>query len=138
LVLGKLTLCVYKVEANVSSGHLHDGGTHVTLTVDGKEVCRSEATYGKSAKGGMGGPSGPPAAGATDAHSHAVKADSEHIVKMSGCPGEKMPVRNLVKGQKWVLNAFYDLDAHQGMKNSKGTQENVMGISIMYIKNPKY
>jgi hypothetical protein len=136
-----------------AGGHMHDGGTHVSLTVDGKEVCKSDATYGKSAKGGMGGPpvattkvDGPGAGmggsagttGVKDAsgHSHSSATDMEHIIKMSGCPGEKMPINKLVKGQKWKLSAYYDLDAHQGMKNGKGMQENVMGISIMYIKNP--
>jgi hypothetical protein len=42
----------------------------------------------------------------------------------------------LKKGQKWTLNGHYDYDRHPGMKNAAGHQENVMAISIMYIKNP--
>jgi len=29
-------------------GHMHDGGTHLRLSVNGKEMCDSEATYSNS------------------------------------------------------------------------------------------
>jgi len=53
-----------------AGGHLHDGGTHLTLEVDGKEICDSVASYGVTkpnngtAKGGaMGGGMTPGAMG---------------------------------------------------------------------------
>jgi hypothetical protein len=78
-------------------------------------------------------------------HGH---AGGKHIIAMSMC-GDKMAgfngspvsqigVSKLVKGQTWALEAFYDYKKFQGMKNNFGGMDNVMGISIMYVKtNPK-
>ncbi|KAF2436265.1 hypothetical protein EJ08DRAFT_692141 [Tothia fuscella] len=81
----------------------------------------------------------PPAGGA---HSHAM---GKHIIAMSICADNKagindMPlsplgINKLVKGQSWVLKAYYDYNKYPGMR--KGTSESmstVMGISIMYAK----
>jgi hypothetical protein len=84
-------------------------------------------SHGKSAITMLDGPEG------MGGHSH--DDGGEHIVSMSGCPGEQMG-KFLKKGQKWTLNGHYDYDRHPGMKNAAGHQENVMAISIMYIKNP--
>jgi hypothetical protein len=34
----------------------------------------------------------------------------EHITSMSACFGDKLGVKDLKKGQKWNLKAFYDYD----------------------------
>jgi hypothetical protein len=123
-----------------AGGHLHDGGTHLTLSVDGKQICDSVATYG-SGKAGMGGP----AMGGMDGGEKATApkgaapslAKQEHITAMSGCFDDKLGLKELKKGQKWTLEAFYDYSKHAGMTHGNGKQENVMGIAIMYIKNPK-
>jgi hypothetical protein len=91
--------------------------------------------------GGLtGGVSGGPGMAMSDAmpeggHGHAA---AKHITAMSGCPGDKLPIKQLKKGQKWVLTGYYDYDKYAGMKHDNGRQENVMAISIMFIKNPKY
>lgn len=132
-----------------AGGHVHDGGKWLSISIDDKVVCNATATYGSGGKG-MGGPPGggmnpsaaavakvnvmldPPSAGG---HGHGG-GKGEHITAMSACLGEKMG-KWLKKGQKWNLKAHYDYDQHAGMVNSEGQQENVMAISIMYIKNPK-
>jgi len=131
-----------------AGGHVHDGGTHLTLSVDGKLVCDSVATYGVGGKGmggmGMAPTSGGSPAPAINATSHGAgghdsgghSGNGEHIVAMSACDGAQMG-KYLKKGQKWDLRAYYDYDKHPGMKHDNGKQENVMGISILYIKNPK-
>jgi len=106
-------------------GHLHDGGQRITLDVNGKRVCSSEARYGESAgyvqKTPMGNPAG------------AI----EHISSMSACIDDKMGVKNLVKGQTWKLRAEYDYNHNKGNLHENGKQENVMGIAIMFVKLPK-
>jgi hypothetical protein len=143
-----------------AGGHLHDGGTHLTLTVDGKQVCDSVATYGvtpanngTSGGGGMAG--GGMAGGGMAAMGRMVESLSrlaqteglvpsdgpghvggiEHITKMSGCQGPQMGNGKVVKGQKWKITAYYDYSKHDGMKKADNHQSNVMGIAIMMVKN---
>jgi hypothetical protein len=91
--------------------HVHDGGTHLTLDVDGKLVCDSVATYG-TGSGGMAMAGGAMAGGS---HAEGGKAASggkgEHITSMSACFDDKLGVKELKKGQKWNMKAFYDYDA---------------------------
>jgi hypothetical protein len=125
-------------------------GKWLAISIDDKVVCNATASYGSGGKG-MGGPPGggmnPSAAVSAKINSitmqdpamaggHAHGGKGEHIVSMSSCLGVNMG-RWLKKGQKWNLKAHYDYDQNQGMLNSEGAQENVMAISIMYIKNPK-
>jgi len=132
-------------------GHLHDGGTNMVISVDGQQICDSVATYspvngGGEEAGGMGGMGGmggivrrsdnensnanvardPPAAGAV-----------EHISKMSGCAGPTLPIKTLKKGQKWTIQGNYDYAKHPGMKHDDGSEEAVMAISMVYVKDPK-
>ncbi|KAK3079560.1 hypothetical protein LTS18_004554, partial [Coniosporium uncinatum] len=135
-------------------GHLHDGGTNMVISVDGKTVCDSVATYspvdgggeagaeggGMASMGGMGGmvrrsiydnfnakvARDPPAPGAV-----------EHISAMSGCAGPQLPIKTLKMGQKWTIQGNYDYTKHPGMKHADGKEEAVMAISMMYVKNPK-
>jgi hypothetical protein len=125
-----------------AGGHLHDGGTHLTLTVDGKEICDSKATYAKTngtgAMGGMGG-GGMGAMGGMKfldlmKRDGPHSLDGEHISAMSPCSGKDMALKKLQKGQKWQITAHYDYDKHGGMKMG-GKQSNVMGIALLLIKN---
>jgi hypothetical protein len=101
----------FSIDAN-GTQHVHDGGTHLTLEVDGKLVCDSIATYG--ATGGSGGMA---MAGGMQGGSHADSGHAasggkeEHITSMSACFDDKLGVKELKKGQKWNLKAFYDYDA---------------------------
>lgn len=165
-----------------AGGHLHDGGTAVDLLVDGKLVCKSEATYGsdeealirsraaiegkvyplvkgagaappaaemkdvlqerQEPKGKGGAPAPAAKSGGGGGHSH---GGGRHIIAMSICTENRakvkdMPIttwgiKDLKKGQKWVLRATYDYNKHMGMKQG-GTQKmsSVMGIAIMFVK----
>jgi len=134
-----------------AGGHLHDGGTHLTLTVDGKEICDSVATYAKTnSTGAMGGGGMAGMAGMTklrltelealERHDVLRKRDGphlggEHISNMSPCFGDKLGISRLEKNQKWTITGYYDYDKHAGMKMGGGKQSNVMGIAIMMVKN---
>jgi hypothetical protein len=67
-----------------AKGHLHDGGDHILLTLNGKTICDSHAIYGKE----MG----------ADAQDWAV------ITKMEQCT-QPVPVK---KGDILQMNSFYD------------------------------
>jgi hypothetical protein len=68
----------------------------------------------------------------------------QHIIAMSICAENKgnvkdipispLAVKRVTKGQSWTLRAYYDYNAHPGMKNNRGGMSTVMGISIMYVK----
>jgi hypothetical protein len=77
----------------------------------------------------------------TGGHGH---MGGQHIIAMSICADNKSKVKDIpisplavnkvTKGQSWVLRAYYDYNAHPGMKNNWGGMSTVMGISIMYAK----
>jgi hypothetical protein len=83
-------------------GHLHDGATDLTVKINDKAVCKSEATYGKE-NGMSGGHSG---------HKRSIQdgGSGEHqtIQKMSFCR-DVIPVK---KGDIVLLEANYDYDKH--------------------------
>lgn len=69
----------------------------------------------------------------------------EHIIAMSICAENKAGVKDipisplnlkeLKKGQSWVLRAYYDYTKFPAMnKGATSTPSSVMGISIMYAK----
>jgi hypothetical protein len=146
-----------------AGGHLHDGGTVVDLLVDGKVVCKSEATYGTDGEAlqrseaairgeimPLAATSSAPAPPAMEmaapkaggGHSH---AGGRHIIAMNICtdnraglkglPISKFEIKDLRKGQKWVLRATYDYNKNMGMKQGNTQRmSTVMGIAIMYVK----
>jgi hypothetical protein len=108
--------------------HVHDGGTHLTLSVDGKLVCDSVATYGTAGEtGGMamsgmtGGMTGGSHTGGGQGSSSSGKAE-EHITSMSVCFDDKLGVKELKKGQKWNLKAYYDYDKYVNILHFKLSQ----------------
>jgi len=107
-----------------AAGHLHDGGQRVTLEVDGKQVCNSEATYGGSAEYVQ----------KTSMHKNSA---TEHISKMSLCTNDNFLEKTLKKGQRWKLRAEYDYTKNKGMIHGDGKQSTVMGIAIMYVRIKK-
>ena len=97
-------------------GHLHDGGTHLTISNNGKVVCDSKATYG-----------GTPAyiEGSSSTHMPGMG----HISDMSRCHGtEANPVTSIAPGDTIELVAYYDSNAHMQMGDHP-----VMGIAIGYF-----
>lgn len=109
-----------------AAGHLHDGGMDVKLWVDGTLACNSEATYGGSAE-----------YVAKEAPMDCPKCPTAHISKMSTCQGSRLPVTQMKSGQDWLLTADYDYSKHPGMLKDDGKQDDVMGIAIMYVRQPK-
>jgi hypothetical protein len=102
-------------------GHLHDGGTNLTIEQNGRVICNSEAKYGTkpeyvSPEGGHG--SGEPG------HGHAMQHLSEHSVCYN--PGQ------LAMGDNVTITANYNDAVHQQMVHN-GRLHNVMGIAIGYI-----
>jgi hypothetical protein len=84
-----------------------------------------------------------PAAGGEAGHSHGGEMKGmageavEHITNMSVCYGKTLGIERVQKGQKWDMEAYYDYSKHGGMKSDEGKQTSVMGIAVMYVKNPK-
>jgi Stress up-regulated Nod 19 len=103
------------------AGHLHDGGQNVTVYADGELACTSAATYG-------GNPE------FLSIHEHPKGSATEHISKMDLCINDSLHVKELKKGQSWVLKADYDYSKNKGDLMDTGKQEPIMGIAIMYVK----
>jgi hypothetical protein len=68
---------------------LHDGGDHITLTLNGKQICDSKAMYGRRT---------------TDVDGHVWMA----MDNMTQCED---PIK-VLKGDKIQIEAFYDLEKH--------------------------
>lgn len=93
------------------------------------------------AKGSVAKQDPPAKGGAAPTHSH---AGGKHIIAMSICAENKagvkdipispLDIKQLKKGQSWVLKAYYDYNQFPGMKSQYGGMSTVMGISIMYAK----
>jgi hypothetical protein len=97
-------------------GHLHDGGTNLTLTRGDEWICVIKPTYGVDpayieGPGSLSMPGMP------------------HISSMSRCQGSREnPVATIKAGERYVLTAFYDSNAHMQMGH-----EPVMGIAVGYV-----
>jgi hypothetical protein len=141
-----------------AGGHLHDGGTKLDILADKKVVCTSVPTYGTDeqarirATAAIKGDIAPlPDQSAMSAHSSmpgmsggSGHMSANHIIAMSICADNESGLKNMPistlgihrvkKGQNWTLKAYYDYNAHTGMKGSLGSMSSVMGISIMYVK----
>ncbi|QDS75297.1 hypothetical protein FKW77_001278 [Venturia effusa] len=163
----------FEGEVMGAGGHLHDGGTHVEILVDGKVICDSVPTYGTDEEairraniakaGGMApGTALPaPAKGMEGMDMKGMKGmtkgvnkrdgpgghqmSKQHIIAMSICAENKasvkdipispLSIKELKKGQSWILRAYYDYTKFPAMnKGASNTPSSVMGISIMYAK----
>jgi len=117
----------YEGEIIGALGHLHDGGNALKLTVDGKDTCENLAYYGTKPDYVQR------AGGAHSGHGGATK----HISDMPPCFGQGFPVKHMKVGQKWGLEAFYDYAKNPGQKHEDGDWDEVMGISVVYVRNKK-
>lgn len=148
-------------EVLFAGGHLHDGGTEVSLSVDGKVICQSIPTYGTDQeimtrarqtikgevlslpKAGAAPAMDMSAAPQAEGHSH---SGGKHIMAMTICSENKsglepdsviapMNIKSVKKGQVWTLKAYYDYNQYAGMKRGNSeSMSTVMGIAIMYVK----
>jgi len=102
-------------------GHLHDGGVRVSLFINEKYTCSSNAVYGdKSASSsGMGG-KGMSSGKSTGKSSAKIKT----ISSMTPCRGP-FPVK---KGDTMRLVAEYDLSKHPLRQTGSGKAADVMGM----------
>lgn len=122
-----------------AGGHLHDGGTHITIRNEstGQLVCTSVAGYGGPGYEDPEGPGhehdgdhgGTPPT--TDGHGH-TDADHArmHLSSMTQCvaPDGDRPVTTFTAGQRVSMTAYYDAD-----KWSQHGGHPVMGIAVIYI-----
>jgi len=115
-------------------GHLHDGGVKVSLFINNKFTCASNAIYGDKSQssGGMGGAmaKGGAKGGAKSggAKSGGAKGKSTTNIKtissMTSCRGP-FPVK---KGDTMKLVAEYDLSKHPLRQTGSGKAADVMGM----------
>lgn len=56
------------------------------------------------------------------------------LFSRSLCINDRLGIKELKKGQSWVLKAHYDYQKNKGDLNDAGKQEPIMGIAIMYVK----
>jgi len=100
-------------------GHLHDGGTKLEITQNGKIVCESTASYGATSRY-IGG------------------ADHQkHISGMKRCGNDPdTPLAPLKVGDVIGLKAHYDYTVHKGMNKDNGKPSDVMGIGIIWVAVP--
>jgi hypothetical protein len=132
--------------------------TAVDLIADGKQVCKSTSVYGTDkeimdrARAIIRGEVPPLPPGVSGGSTPAAKAahskghhDIRHIMSMSICdpklkdakglPVVPFAISRVKKGQRWVLKASYDYNAHPGMKKGNtNNMQSVMGIAIMFVK----
>jgi len=99
-------------------GHLHDGGTQVKSFHNGDELCNSIATYGGKPEYIQRTP------GKENGMAH---ISNQNWCKMMG------PIH---KGDKFHIEASYDMNKNMPMRNARGSLSTVMGISIMYVAVP--
>lgn len=104
-------------------GHLHDGGSQLRLSVDDKETCTNPAKYGTK-----------PEYVQKNAMGHHSMGALTHISDMKPCYGDDFPHKRIRKGQNWKIFSDYDFDAFKGMKHEDGDWDEVMGISIMFVR----
>jgi hypothetical protein len=85
-------------------GHLHDGGVDIEIRASGTDtLCTAAAKYGESPdyyyRGtSMGGD----------------KVAKSHISSMGGCTNENLKVKELKKGQSWIVKGNYDYSRFEG------------------------
>jgi hypothetical protein len=114
-------------EIIIAGGHVHDGGTNLKLSLDGKVLCDSKASYGGSKEF------------IAQTHGHTgARGKFEHLRAMSNCFTDLNKTTTLKSGQRWRIEGFYDFNQH---KPSAHGDENdtIMGIALMYVRgrNPK-
>jgi len=117
------------------AGHLHDGGSHLTIEQNGRAICDSKVTYGgdpayerpndMNHSGGsattMPGMPGMDHGGGGDMWTS--------ISNMSACHDNG----TIKAGDRMHITGYYDTTQHPGMMNNKGQPEEVMAIAIVYV-----
>jgi hypothetical protein len=106
-----------------AGGHLHDGGSHLTLSMDGKKLCSSDAYYGETKEY------------VAPSDGHSAHGGIAHISTMSPCLGFiDFANVSLKSGQNWRLEAYYDYNKHRPSMHGNGGFDKLMGIALMYVR----
>lgn len=115
-------------------GHVHDGGLHTEIRVNGKVACDSIAWYGdmKIPEGAQTSAGMAPAGG--HGHGGKTKRDSEpsHIVQF----GECKEVGTVKKGDVITTKVFYDFNKRPRTLLANGKEDPLMGVSMTYLGVP--
>ena len=116
-------------EISFMAGHLHDGGTHITVKKNRRDVlCDSVAKYGD-----RGGHHSHDCSGDVrrtgHGHDHHGHGGGVHVSHITTCnnPGR------IEIGDKLGVTAYYDTTLHEPMEAHDGGLEPVMGIAIAYV-----
>jgi hypothetical protein len=105
-----------------AGGHLHDGGTHLTVERNGQVFCDGAALYGTKP-----GYTTPMAPGDDMDHSHG--GAMTHISEHPACR-QNLPTINA--GDRLSITGFYDDAQHPQMVHG-GRLHTVMAIAILYV-----
>jgi hypothetical protein len=101
-----------------------DGGVKVSLFLNNKFVCASNAVYGDKAENNGGGMMGGGKSGGSKAPAGKAAASIKTISSMTSCVGP-YPVK---KGNTLKLVAEYDLIKHPLRSTGSGKAADVMGM----------
>ncbi|KAF2665461.1 hypothetical protein BT63DRAFT_417021 [Microthyrium microscopicum] len=137
--------------------HLHDGGTNMTVSIDGRLACDSESLYGTkpeyisapmapmapapapatsgtaAAGGHAGHGSATPPGAAGGGHGHSMGA-GKHISVQKACYGPSLLEKTLKIGQTVAMSGYYDYNKYPGQVHEDGKPDEVMGLGIVYYR----
>jgi len=109
-----------------AQGHLHDGGVEIDIRMSpSSSLCKSIPKYSETPEyrykgASMGGD----------------KVAVDHISSMQGCKNEGITgVKELKKGQSWIVRGSYDYKAHEG-NLEKGKQAEIMVLGVILVSVP--
>ncbi|KAJ8604205.1 hypothetical protein MRB53_041918 [Persea americana] len=122
--------------------HLHDGGTHLDITLNATNICESVPTYG----GNSGYIDAPGAMMSMDGDSFGMPP-MKHISSITSCYAPNTNMINI--GDAISVNAYYNFTEHAGMLDEDGSymdvsqvvelmineadDHQIMGISVLYM-----
>jgi hypothetical protein len=65
---------------------------------------------------------------------HHAQGATTHISEIPFCYGTGIAHPVMKKGQVWRFQAYYDFDQFKVMKHSDGNWDEVMGLSVNFIR----
>jgi len=110
-------------------GHVHDGGIHTEIMVNGNVVCDSIAYYQD-----MKIPASQATTAGTGIHGHKKRdgVDISHITAF----GECLEVGKIKKGDVITTKVYYDFNQRPSEPMPNGKKDALMGISMTYLGIP--
>jgi hypothetical protein len=113
-------------------GHVHDGGLHTEILVNGKVVCDSVAYYGD-----MKVPPGQLTTAPTHMHGDMRrKRDDPKTNSHISAFGECVNIGTVNKGDNITTKVYYDFNQRAATPMANGKQDGLMGISMTYLGLP--